>query len=75
MLELALDMLREKRILLARFARPQRFLSWAIVGGGARHGREVAWCQLKDADLTPEVDAGAFLSDRLALRECPARWA
>ena len=71
MLELALDVVREKRTLVARFARPQRFLSWAVVGGGANRGREVAWCQVKDADLTPEVDAGALLSERLALAGVP----
>ena len=71
MLEVTLDVLREKRILLARFARPQRFLSWAIVGGGVSRGRVVAWCQLQDGELTPEIDARALLSDRLARAEVP----
>jgi adenosylcobinamide amidohydrolase len=71
MLELGLESVRETRTLVARFARPQRFLSWAIVGGGDSRGREVAWCQVRDGDLTPEVDAGALLSERLALAGVP----
>jgi adenosylcobinamide amidohydrolase len=65
MLEVALEVVREKRMLMARFRRPQRFLSWAIVGGGASRGQEVAWCQVKDGELTPEIDARALLFDRL----------
>ena len=71
MLEITLDVVREKRILLARFARPQRFLSWAIVGGGVSRGRVVAWCQLQDGELTPEIDARVLLSDRLARAGVP----
>src|SRR6478609_7740150 len=71
MFELALETVRERRMLVARFARDQRFLSWAIVGGGAARGREVAWCQVKDGELTPEVDAAALLSERLAAAGVP----
>jgi adenosylcobinamide amidohydrolase len=71
MLEVALEVVRERRTLLARFARPQRFLSWAIVGGGASRGREVAWCQVKDGELSAEIDARAVLSNRLALAGVP----
>lgn len=71
MLEVALEVVRDRRMLLARFSQPQRFLSWAIVGGGVRRGREVAWCQVKDGELTPELDARAFLADRLALASVP----
>jgi adenosylcobinamide amidohydrolase len=71
MFELALETVRERRMLVARFARAQRFLSWAIVGGGAARGREVAWCQVKDGELTPEIDAAALLSERLAAAGVP----
>jgi adenosylcobinamide amidohydrolase len=67
MLELALETVREKRILVARFSRRQRFMSWAIVGGGLTGGREVAWCQVTNAELPPEVDPARVLRDRLAL--------
>lgn len=66
MLELALKTVREHRTLVARFVRAQSFLSWAIVGGGSARGREVAWCQVKDGELTPELDAAGLLSERLA---------
>jgi adenosylcobinamide amidohydrolase len=66
MFELALETVRDHRMLVARFARAQRFLSWAIVGGGATRGHEVAWCQVKDRELTLEVDPAALLSERLS---------
>jgi adenosylcobinamide amidohydrolase len=71
MLELALEATGERRLLVARFARDQRLLSWAIVGGGASHGREVAWCQVKNDELTQEVDAGALLAERLVAAGIP----
>ena len=69
--DLALEVVRERRMLILRFARPQRFLSWAIAGGGATRGREVAWCQVKDRELSPEVDARVLLADRLILADVP----
>lgn len=71
MLELALETVGEHRLLVARFARAQRFSSSAIVGGGATRGREVAWCQVRDRDLPPEVDPAALLSERLVLGGVP----
>lgn len=71
MLELALHADPKARTLVARFARRQRFLSWAIVGGGLSAGSEVAWCQVMDGDLTPDVDARALLADRLARASVP----
>jgi adenosylcobinamide amidohydrolase len=71
MFELALHSIEERRVLVARFARGQRFLSWAIVGGAAARGREIAWCQVRDDELTPEVDAAEVLSDRLAAAGAP----
>jgi adenosylcobinamide amidohydrolase len=68
MVDLALEVVRERRMLVARFARRQRFSSWALLvgGGGAARGREVAWCQVTNDELTPEVDARALLAERLA---------
>jgi adenosylcobinamide amidohydrolase len=51
--------------LVARFAEMQRMASWAILGGGLRRGRTVAWLQVSDADLGPAVDAREFLRSRL----------
>jgi len=71
MLEVALAAGGEGRTLVARFARWQRFSSWAIVGGGFRRGREVAWCQVTDSELSPDVDATRFLAGRLASAAVP----
>jgi adenosylcobinamide amidohydrolase len=52
--------------LVARFAVDHVVASWAVVGGGLRAARAVAWLQVANGDLPPEVDATAFLRDRLA---------
>jgi adenosylcobinamide amidohydrolase len=51
--------------LVVRFAELQRMASWAILGGGLRRGRTVAWLQVADVDLRPPVDAREFLRSRL----------
>jgi adenosylcobinamide amidohydrolase len=51
--------------LVARFARPQAVLSWAVVGGGRRRAATVAFCQVRDHDLPVGVDARALLRARL----------
>ncbi len=71
MFELAIDVVQERRVLVARFRRQQRFMSWAIAGGGMTHGREVAWCQVTNAELPPDVDPTAVLRERLALAGVP----
>jgi len=72
MFEVASEALDAHRVLIARFAAPHRFLSWAIVGGGAARGREVAWCQVKNDELGPDVDPVAVLRARLARAGAPA---
>lgn len=52
--------------LVARFATDQAMASWAIVGGGLRVARAVAWLQVCDGDLPEGLDAAAFLRGRLA---------
>jgi adenosylcobinamide amidohydrolase len=51
--------------LLVRFPRPQRFLSWALVGGGRHLGDAVAWCQVRDDELPPGLDPRRLLQHRL----------
>jgi len=58
-------------LLIARFASDQAMASWAIVGGGLRTARTVAWIQVCDGDLPPELDAAALLRDRLAAAGIP----
>ena len=51
--------------LVATFAAEQEMVSWAIVGGGLRTARAVAWLQVHDGDLPPGLDAAEFLRGRL----------
>lgn len=57
---------RRGRFLVARFARPQRMLSFAIARGGFTEAQEVAWCGVRDDELRPPVDARHFLATELA---------
>lgn len=52
--------------LVARFAIEHSMASWAIVGGGLGRARAVAWHQIRDTELSLEVDAAALLRERLA---------
>lgn len=56
---------RRDRWLLVEFAHPQLVLSWAIVGGGFRRVRTVAWYQVEERELRPPVDPRRFLRQRL----------
>jgi adenosylcobinamide amidohydrolase len=46
-------------------------VSWAIVGGGRRRTRTIAWLQVRAEDLSPDVDARDFLRQRLVQIERP----
>ncbi len=61
-----IEVLQAPRWLLVRFGRPHAVASWAIVGGGLRQARAVAWHQVSERDLGPPVDARRFLRERLA---------
>ncbi len=52
--------------LVARFALPQRILSWSLNRPGLTEADSVAWLQVRDADLPPEVDPRELLDRRLA---------
>ena len=52
--------------LIARFAAPQRLLSWSLNRPGLQTAERVAWLQIDGADLGPEVDPQAYLNGRLA---------
>lgn len=59
------------RWLLARFAEDHDVLSWAIIGGGARQTRTVAWYQVSKGDLPVHLDAQKFLRQRLQKISAP----
>jgi len=56
---------RSGRFLVARFDRPHRMLSHAIVGGGFAERSAVAWCGVRDDELRPPVDPRTFLAATL----------
>lgn len=56
---------REGSWLVVRLDTPHRLVSWAIVGGGLRRGRTVAWLQVSESDLRPPIDPRQFLDARL----------
>jgi len=54
------------RWLVVTFARVHVAASWAIVGGGVRRARAIAWHRIAEPELRPPVDAAALLATRLA---------
>ena len=60
------DLVHDAPWLLARFAAPQRMLSWALNRPGFQTADRVAWLEIRNADLPPETDPLAYFADRLA---------
>ena len=52
--------------LVVDFGRPLRALSWAPHRPGPVETRRVAWREVRDADLTPKLDAEAWLAEEMA---------
>lgn len=52
-------------LLVARFARAQRMVSWSIHRPGFVVADKVAWLEVRNADLTPELDVLAWFAGRL----------
>jgi len=59
------EVVRTPRWLVVRFAKDHTLASWAIVGGGLRRTRTVAWYQVSEDELRPPVDACKLLGMRL----------
>ncbi len=51
--------------LIVHFQQPQDMVSWAVAGGGRRRSRSVAWYQVRDHELPPEVVPLEYLRVRL----------
>lgn len=52
-------------LLVARFAAMQRMVSWSINRPGFVEAREVAWLEVRNKDLTAELDVLAWFKSRL----------
>lgn len=57
----------DRPLLVTEFAQPQRMLSWAMTRPGFRTSRNVAWLEVRNLDLSRDVDPFVFLEDRMAL--------
>jgi len=53
-------------LLVARFVAPQRMVSWSITRPGFVVGDQVAWLEVRNADLKPELDVPSWFAQRLA---------
>ena len=52
--------------LVAELGAPHDVASWAIVGGGLERAERVAWLQVRDAELGPDLDPVRFLEERMS---------
>ncbi|MEE4120324.1 MAG: adenosylcobinamide amidohydrolase [Paracoccaceae bacterium] len=63
-----LDVALARPWLEVRLPGPLRCLSWAPAGGGVVTAARVLWREVRDADLTEDLDAAAWLRKELAAR-------
>ncbi|MCA1665224.1 MAG: adenosylcobinamide amidohydrolase [Myxococcales bacterium] len=59
------SLLEDGRLLVVRFPRVHRTLSWAVCGGGLGLTRAVVWRYTEVGELSPSVDAAALLEASL----------
>jgi adenosylcobinamide amidohydrolase len=64
----AVEITLSPRWLVVRFDGPHQVLSSALVGGGRRRTRTVAWHEVRDAELGPSTDPEVLFVGRLAER-------
>lgn len=65
---LPFSIILEPRLLLASFATPQRLLSWSINRPGFQTASNVAWLEVRNAELPPGIDPEQLVADRLLER-------
>jgi adenosylcobinamide amidohydrolase len=64
MIELQID--RRDRWLAVALPGEHDVASWAVVGGGVRRARHIAWLEVRDRDLPITVDPEAYLRARMS---------
>ena len=55
----------EPPFLLATFPVPHQVLSWSMLRPGFQTAHRVAWLEIHNCDLPPDVDAGQVIRDRV----------
>lgn len=56
--------------LIARFATPQKALSWSLTHPGFQEAQSVVWLQVRDADLHLDFDPVAYAHQQLEALDC-----
>ncbi len=56
----------EPPLLLASFDEPQQMLSWSVTRPGRVTSCHVAWLEVSNKDLSPEIDAVQYVRSRMA---------
>lgn len=57
---------QKPRVLLATFSEPQQMLSWSLTKPGFQVASQVAWIEIRDADLPADQDAEEIVIRRIA---------
>ena len=63
---LPFTLVHKQRLLIATFDAPQKMLSWSLTKPGFQHARQVAWIEIRDADLPAGADAEQVIAGRIA---------
>lgn len=58
----------ERPWLEMRFLEPRQVLSWTLNAPGFHTAERILWREVRNADLTPDLDVGAWLDAELAAR-------
>lgn len=53
-------------LMIVAFTQPQRILSWSVLRPGLEVARRVAWLELRNADLPPDVDPVEIVLQRIS---------
>lgn len=53
-------------VMTVAFAEPQRVLSWSMLRPGLQLARRVAWLEVRNADLPPDIDAVEVVRQRVS---------
>lgn len=65
-LSLPFALSEKPRLLLATFDAPQQMLSWSLTKPGFQQADQVAWIELRNADLPADIDAEQIIASRIA---------
>ena len=54
----------EEKHLSIQLERPSKIASWCVINGGLTEGREVFWAEVKNSDLSVDIDVKEYLRGR-----------